>query len=106
MFELIQKTILAGIGAATMTKEKVEGLADALVKRGEVTSEQRPKIVQDLLARVEESERVLEEKVQKSVENTIERLGIPTKAGLDALNEKMDRLTKKVDEMGKTTAKS
>ncbi|MCD6333965.1 MAG: phasin family protein [Candidatus Latescibacteria bacterium] len=101
MFELIQKTILAGIGAATMTKEKVEGLVDELVKRGEVTSDQRPKIVQDLLTRVEENERLLEEKVQKSVEKAIGRLGIPTKAGLDALNEKIDRLTKKVDKMGK-----
>ena len=101
MFELIQKTILAGIGAATMTKEKVEGLVDELVKRGEVTSDQRPKIVQDLLTRVEENERMLEEKVQKSVEKAIGRLGIPTKAGLDALNEKIDRLTKKVDKMGK-----
>ena len=101
MFELIQKTILAGIGAATMTKEKVEGLVDELVKRGEVTSDQRPKIVQDLLTRVEENERMLEEKVQKSVEKAIGRLGIPTKAGLDALNVKIDRLTKKVDKMGK-----
>lgn len=105
MFELIQKTILAGIGAATMTKEKVEGLVDELVKRGEVTSDQRPKVVQDLLTRVEESERMLEEKIQKSVEKAIGRLGIPTKAGLDVLNEKIDRLTKKVDKMGKTMAK-
>ena len=106
MFELIQKTILAGIGAATMTKEKVEGLVDELVKRGEVTSEERPRIVQDLLTRVEENERVFEEKVSKTVEKAICRLGIPTKAGLDVLNEKMDRLTRKVDQMGKTTAKS
>ncbi|RKY69799.1 MAG: hypothetical protein DRP97_04865, partial [Candidatus Latescibacterota bacterium] len=85
MFELIQKTILAGIGAATMTKEKVEGLVDELVKRGDIPSEDRPKIVQDLLTRVEENERLLEEKVQKSVEKAIGGLGIPTKAGLDAL---------------------
>ena len=99
MFELIQKIILAGIGTATITKEKVEGLVDELVKRGQVASEERPKIVQDLLARAEESERVLEEKVQKSVEKAIGRLGIPTKAGLDVLNERIDQLTRRMDKM-------
>ena len=105
MFELIQKTILAGIGAVTMTKEKVEELVDELIKRGEVTSEERPKIVQDLLARVEESERVLEEKLNKAVEKAIGRLGIPTKADLNALGKKIGRLTGKVDKMEKEMAK-
>lgn len=99
MFELIHKAILAGIGTATITKEKVEGLVDELVKRGEVASEERPRIVLDLLARAEDGERVLEEKVQKSVEKAVGRLGIPTKASLDVLNEKIDQLTRRMDKM-------
>jgi poly(hydroxyalkanoate) granule-associated protein len=99
VFELIQKVILAGIGTASMTKEKVEGLVDELVKRGEVASEERPKIVQDLLARVEDSERMLEVKVRKSVEEAIGRLGIPTDASLNALSEKVDELAQRMDRM-------
>ena len=105
MFELIQKTVLAGLGAAVMTKGKVEGLVDELVQRGEITAEERPKLVRDLLARAEENEKELEGKVNKAVESAIERLGIPTKADVNALSGKIDQLTKKVDKMEKTTAK-
>ena len=105
MFELIRRTVLAGLGAAALTKEKAEGFVDELVQRGEVTAEERPKFVKELLARAEESEKELEGKVNKAVESAIERLGIPTKADLDALSGKIDQLTKKVDSMEKATAK-
>lgn len=105
MFELIRKTILAGLGAATLTKEQVDKLVDELIKRGEVTAEERPKLVKDLLARAEKSEKELEGKVNESLEKVIEKLGIPTKADLDALSGKIDQLTKKVDKAEKTTAK-
>ena len=105
MFELIRKTVLAGLGAATLTKEKAEGFVDELVQRGEVTAEERPKFVKELVARAEESEKELEEKVNESVGKAIEKLGIPTKADLDALSGKMDMLIKKVDSMEKATAK-
>ena len=99
MFGLIEKAMLVGMGTVALTREKVEGLVDELVKRGEVASEERPKIVQDLLAKAQDSERVLEARVQRSVEDTIGRLGIPTKASVDALSEKIDQLARRMDEM-------
>ena len=105
MFELIRRTVLAGLGAATLTKEKVEELVDELIKRGEVASEKRPKVVQELLAKVEESGKELQERVDKAAKEAVERLGIPTKADLDALHRKMDDLVRKVEKMGKSHAK-
>ena len=101
MFELIRKTILAGLGAATLTKEKADKLVDELIKRGEITAEERPKLVRDLLARAEESKRELEGKVNEAVESAIESLGIPSKADIDALSGKIEQLTVKVDKMEK-----
>jgi poly(hydroxyalkanoate) granule-associated protein len=101
MFELIRRTVLAGLGAATLTKEKADKLVDELIKRGEATAEERPNLVRDLLARTEESKKELEGKVNEAVESAIERLGIPSKADLDALSGKIDQLTGKVDKMEK-----
>lgn len=101
MFDLIRKTILAGIGAATLTKEKVEGLVDELIQRGEVASEERPKVVQELLTKAEEAKKEWQEKVEQAVKDTVKRLGIPAKADLDALDRKMDELAAKVEKMGK-----
>ena len=105
MFELIRKTVLAGIGAATLTKEKAEELVDELIQRGEVASEERPKVVRELVTKAEKASKEWHERVEKAVKETVERLGIPTKADLDALNRKIDELAAEVEKMGKAAEK-
>ncbi|MCK5527638.1 MAG: phasin family protein, partial [Candidatus Latescibacteria bacterium] len=39
-------------------------------------------------------------KVENIVQETVEKLGIPTKAELDALSQKIDALTAEVEKMG------
>jgi len=104
MFEVIRKTVLAGIGAVVLTKEKAEGLVDELIRRGEVASEERPKVVQELLTKAAEMRKEWHEKVEQTVKETVERLGIPTKAELDALTRKIDELSVKVEKLAKTEA--
>jgi len=38
MIDIIKKTLLAGVGAAVVTKEKVEAALDEFVKQGKVSS--------------------------------------------------------------------
>ena len=102
MSDLIRKALFAGIGAVALTKEKAEELVDELIKRGEVASEERPKIVQDLLGKAEETKKEWSGKVEKVVKETVEKLGIPAKAELDALSQKIDALTAEVEKMGKS----
>lgn len=40
MIDIIKKTLLAGVGAAVITKEKVESALDEFVKQGKVTSQE------------------------------------------------------------------
>ena len=103
MSNLIQKALFAGIGAVVLTKEKAEELADELIKRGEAASEERPKIVRDLLGKAEETKKEWSGKVENIVRETVEKLGIPTKTELDALSQKIDALTAKVERMGKSS---
>ena len=51
--ESIRKLILAGIGAAAVTKEKSEGLLKELVKKGELTVEQGKVLNEELKHNVE-----------------------------------------------------
>ena len=101
MSNLIQKALFAGLGAVALTKEKAEELADELIKRGEAASEERPKIVEDLLGKAEETKKEWSGKVEKIVRETVEKLGIPAKTELDALSRKIDALTAEVKKMGK-----
>ena len=38
--ELMEKVLLLGVGAASLTKDKVDDLVDELVKRGQMTREE------------------------------------------------------------------
>jgi polyhydroxyalkanoate synthesis regulator phasin len=38
MIDIIKKTLLAGVGAAVVTKEKIEAALDEFVQKGKVTS--------------------------------------------------------------------
>lgn len=95
MFNLFKKGVLMGLGAITMTKEKVEEVVDELIKKGELAKDERSKVIQDLLKKAEEHEKVLVAKVSDEVNKAIVKLGVPTKKDLEILEKKIDDLKKK-----------
>jgi len=85
MLGVVRRAVLAGIGAGTLVREKVE-------RRGE--SEQ-PKFVRDLFARAEEEKKRMETKVEESARRALERLQVATKADIEALSKKIDSLARR-----------
>ncbi len=95
MFDLFKKGFLMGLGALTITKEKVEQVVDELIKKGELAKEERPKAIQDILKKAEEQEKVLFTKITTEVNKAIAKLDIATKEDLIKLEKKIDDLPKK-----------
>lgn len=95
MFDLFKKTVLMGLGAVTITKEKAEQIVDELVKKGELAKDERSKAIKDLLKKAEEQEKLLIDKVSAEVNKAIVKLGVPTKKDLERLEKKIDELKKK-----------
>jgi len=95
MFDLFKKTVLMGLGAITITKEKAEQIVDELIKKGELAKEERPKAIQDILNKAEEQEKVLFTKITSEVNKAIAKLDIATKEDLKKLEKKIDELQKK-----------
>ena len=102
------KLFQAGLGAVAMVQDEVVSLADKLVEQGEATEtksrkrvdtfvDQRKKDSKDLTKR-------MEKQWNKQTENVLHRLNIPTRAEINSLNNKITRLTKKVDELKKEQA--
>jgi len=96
MVDLLKKTLLAGIGAAILTKEKVEGIVDELVKRGEIASKEGPKLMKELLERSQEAKKELEKRVEESTEKVVRKLRLATRAEIDELQAKLEELEKKI----------
>ena len=95
MSDLIKKTILVGLGALVLTREKAEKLAKDLVKRGELAKTEEAKFVKDLMKKAEKSRVEAEKRIEKIVEKTLIKLNIPTRKELDALKAKIDKLSRK-----------
>ena len=95
MFDLFKKGVLMGLGAITMTKEKIEQVVDELIKKGELTQDERAKAIKDLLKKAEEQEKAFADKVSVEVNKAIVKLGVLTKKDLERLEKKIDELRKK-----------
>jgi len=95
MSDLIKKTILAGLGALSLSREKAKKLAKDLVKQGELAKSEEAKFTRDLIERAEKSKVEAEKKIEKIVEKTLTKLNIPTRKELNALKTKIDKLSKK-----------
>ncbi len=94
--EFLKKMVNLGFGALSLTREKVEKMVDDLTKRGELSTEEGKKFVEELLTKIETSKNELESKVESIVEKTLEKLKIPTRSEVDALKTELDKLAKKV----------
>lgn len=101
MTDLIKKTILAGLGALSLTREKAEEISRDLIKRGELAKTDEAKFVRDLMDLVEKNRAGMEEKIEKAVEKAMAKLDIPSRKEINALKEEISKLTKKDKASGK-----
>ncbi len=98
MIDIIKKSIYLGLGAATVTKEKIDSLVDELVEKGQLKKEDKPKAVQDILDKIEEEEKELKTKIDDTVIETMKKVGIVQKSEFDILVKRVEELEKKIAE--------
>ena len=94
MFNFIKKTMLVGAGLAAMTREKIEGTIDELVKKGELSEKEGKELVDELVEKSRKYKKDLEGKVEKIVTDTVKKLNIPTRDELTALKKKIEQMEK------------
>ena len=90
----IKKALLAGIGVLSLTREKVEEAVDDLVKRGELSLEEKPGVLTDLVKAAEKRKDEAQGFIRKEVQKVLEALDIPTRQEVNALREEIEQLRK------------
>lgn len=98
MSDLIKKTILTGLGVASLTKEKAEKLVKDLIKEGEVSEGEGSKLVKELLEKVEDNKKTIEKQAEKAVHGVLKKLNVPSRKDILGLNNKIEKLDKKLSE--------
>ncbi|RKY09788.1 MAG: hypothetical protein DRP56_02165 [Planctomycetota bacterium] len=95
MFETLDKVMLAGLGAMSMTKEKAEQIFDEYVEKGKAQKEHRAGFVQDLMDHAEKAKTDLEKVVSEQVEKALGKQPLATKDDIKRLEAKLDQLLAK-----------
>ena len=94
MFESLDKMMLAGLGALSMSRERAEKIFDEYVERGRVAKEGRSGFVKELMESADRTREDLQKLVDEQVEQTVQRLHLATKEDIERLEAKLDALQK------------
>jgi len=94
MKDLLKKTILIGAGLASITKDKIEEIANDLVKKGELTEKEGRDLIDDLFNKSKEARKDLEAKIEKLVDDILTKCNIPTRKEFQELKQRVAALEK------------
>ena len=105
MFETLDRMMLAGLGALSMTREKAEQMFDEYVSRGRVERDARTGFVRDVMDSAERTRRELERLVSEQVQQTMRNLHVATQEDVQRVEREMAgkvdllRVEQKVDQL-------
>ncbi len=96
VFELIKKSMLAGIGLALKTKDEVEALAKEISEKGKLSEKEGKSFIEDLLKRYDEAQQKLEARVEKTVKELLKKADVVTGDELKGLKKEIRELKKMI----------
>jgi polyhydroxyalkanoate synthesis regulator phasin len=101
MIELVKKAMFTGIGMMSLTKDKVEEVAQDFIEKGKMSKQEGEKFVSDLLKSSEESKQDLKKQVEESVSGMMGKMDIASKSDVAALREELAEIKAKLEDTKK-----
>jgi len=92
MMEFLKKSLAFGMGAAAFSAEKIKQFADDMVARGEMTSEEAGKFIDDVSKRAEDEKKTLQEWIREQMSRMLQQVGAAESARVDALEQRLAAL--------------
>ncbi|MFZ9839203.1 MAG: phasin family protein [Opitutaceae bacterium] len=92
MIDSLKKTLLAGLGAAVVSKDKVEAALDDLVRQGKVTSAEAKDIAEKLVAEGRREADALGQEVGEKLKSAFAGIDQRAQQRLDALEARVAAL--------------
>jgi polyhydroxyalkanoate synthesis regulator phasin len=100
MFDLVRKSMLAGVGLALKAWDEVEDLAKEVAEQSKMTEKEGRKFIDELQDRYEDAQKKLEERVEKSVKELLKKADVVTQDELKGLKKEIRDLKKLISSQG------
>jgi len=96
MIDFIEKTMLAGFGALSLTQKKSEELLKEIKERIDLTEDEGKQLLTRLQDVAKENQKKFEDLAREELQKTGARMGFVTKEDFDALSKKVTKLEKQL----------
>ena len=100
MFDLVRKSMLAGVGLALKAWDEVEELAKEVAEQSKMTENEGRKFIDEIQIRYEDAQKKLEERVEKSVKELLKKADVVTQDELKGLKKEIRDLKKLISSQG------
>jgi len=96
---ILEKTILAGIGIYSVTKEKAEKVVKDLIRQGELSQEEGPKIVKAMVQKAEEEIVAVKGMVDTRVQQAVSAMKPSYENEFKKIHQRIDEIAKQLDKL-------
>lgn len=98
MIDLIKKAMFTGIGVASLTKEKIEDVAQEFIDKGKLSETEGKKLVDELMVKSEESKEDVKKQVEELVNSTLANMNIAKASDIEELKAEIQALKVQLSE--------
>ncbi len=99
MIDLIKRAMFAGIGVASLTKDKIEEISKEFVEKGKLSEQEGKKLLEELVLESEESKKMVQNMVEGFVKTSLQKMNL-------ASNSELEKLKKEIQELKQIVEKS
>ncbi len=97
--ELVKKTLALGLGAAALSIEKLKQLSDEMVARGEMSTEEATRFVDEVSQKAQQEKESLRQWMSEQVSKMVRQVGAAEAEHVERLEARIVALERRVAEL-------
>jgi polyhydroxyalkanoate synthesis regulator phasin len=97
MDKFLKKSIILGLGIASLTRDKAAELIKEITKEGGITQKEGEKMAKEISDKMAKNRQNIQDEMEKMIKKIMIKLDIPSRKEMAELNKKIDKMQKAAD---------
>ena len=98
MLEYLKKSLLTGVGLALRSKSEIEELAREFADKSKMDQDEAKAFLNECRQKYDDAKSGFDKKIETTIERVLVKLELPTRSDIQALNDRIDELTRKLSD--------
>ena len=95
----LRGSLQASLKALEALEDEIQERVDSMAERGEITLTEAQEFREELLARARQRQSSMEDSILEEIEDSLARLGVPTRSDVEGLHSQLDEIGIKLDSL-------